>query len=141
MGGTYRAIEHTADLALAVEADTLEDLFRFAALGMFELIRGEAAGPESSRLPIWRGVAVEAPDREALLVAWLGELLYAHTAEGLFLAEIRYVEVGQGRAQGEVGFVPLGSGVVERELKGVTYHDLAVERGDGRWHVRIVFDV
>ncbi len=139
MSGSYRQIAHTADLAIEVEADTLGELFRYAALGMFELIRGEAlpgAGPGE-----WRRIAAEGADREALLVAWLSEILYRHVEEGLLPADARTPQVEGRRAEGEVGFAPAGSGPVERELKGVTYHDLAVERRDGRWHARIVFDV
>jgi len=142
VAGAYRAAEHTADLALEVEADSLEELFEYAARGMFDLIRGDAPPPEAPGLPTWRPIAFRAADRESLLVAWLSELLYVHAAEGLWLAGIRGLEVAPDELRAEVGWTPLGSAEVDRELKGVTYHDLAVERRpDGRWHARIVFDV
>lgn len=141
MGGRYRPIEHTADLAIEVEADTPEDLFRWAARGMFDLIRGEGAPPPPDALPVWRRIAAAGPDLEARLVAWLGELLYVHAREGRLLTDVRSLDLDGERVEAEAGFVPAGPGGVERELKGVTYHDLQVERRDGGWKARIVFDV
>lgn len=140
MTGTYRPIEHTADLAIEVDADSLDELFRLAAEGMFDLVRGDAAASAGRRAE-WRTIRAAGPDLEALLVAWLGELLYVHATEGLVMAAIRRLDLEKDRVEAEVGFVSPDASSVERELKGVTYHDLRIERRDGRWRARIVFDV
>jgi SHS2 domain-containing protein len=139
MAGRYRSIEHTADLAIEVEADSVEELFQWAAHGMFDLIRGE--GPEPAGPAPTRRIAAEGPDLESRLVAWLGELLYVHASEGLVLTEVATIELEDDRVSAGVALAPPTPGGVERELKGVTYHDLSVERHAGGWRARIVFDV
>lgn len=140
MSGRYRPIEHTADLAIEVDADSLEELFRLAAEGMFDLIRGQGGSPGGRAE--WRTISASGPDLEALLVAWLGELLYVHSSEGLVMHGIRRLALAPDRVDAEVGFTnPDPETGVQRELKGVTYHDLRVERREGRWRARIVFDV
>ena len=143
MGGRYRSIEHTADLAIEVDADSLDELFRLAAEGMFDLIMDRGAGgAPAGRRAEWRTIAASGPDLEALLVAWLGELLYVHVSDGLVLHAIRRLTLEPEHVDAEVGFTtPDPETGVERELKGVTYHDLRVERREGLWHARIVFDV
>ena len=143
MGGHYRPIEHTADLAIEVDADSLEELFRLAAEGMFDLIRGDRGGRSvPGGRAEWRTISATGPDLEALLVAWLGELLYVHSSEGLVMHGIRRLTLAPDHVDAEVGFTsPDPEAGVEREIKGVTYHDLRVERREGRWRARIVFDV
>jgi SHS2 domain-containing protein len=77
----WRTTEHTADLAIEVEARTLELLFEAAAHAMTGVLLGAEAGPssEGARRPsVWRDLQLEAEDRDALLIDWLRELLYIH---------------------------------------------------------------
>jgi SHS2 domain-containing protein len=141
----WRTIEHTADLGLEVEAPTLEQLFVAGAHGLTGVLIGDevgAAGRERGEEMEWRELVLEAPDREALLVDWLRELLFIQIAEGLLFRTAEIGELRDDRLVARAGFAPPASGKpVERELKGVTYHDLEVSRrGDG-WFARIVFDL
>jgi SHS2 domain-containing protein len=143
--GRWRTIEHTADLAIEVEAGSLERLFEAGAHGLAGVLLGSEGGSADwapSAPTTWRRMALEAPDREALLVDWLRELLYIQTAEGLLIAAAEISELKDSRLVAQAGFAqpPISAGV-ERELKGVTYHDLEVSRrGDG-WFARVVFDL
>lgn len=141
MPATYRQVEHTADFAIEVEADSLPELFEAATQGMFEIILGSPPKAPAAELPNWRPVEVRGADHGELLVNWLGELLALYALETVLPAGVRNLRIGDERAAGVVGFVPLGSAEPETELKAVTYHDLAVELRDGRWRARIVFDV
>ena len=147
--GRWRTIEHTADLGLEVEAPTLEQLFVAAAGGMTGVLLGSesgaaaAAGAEAGMgETVWRELALEAPDTEALLVDWLREILYIQISEGLLFADAEIGQVEPRRLVARAGFrAPEDAGRVERELKGVTYHDLEVSRRDGGWFARVVFDL
>ncbi len=153
--GRWHTIEHTADLAVEVEATSLAQLFVTAAHALtgvlFGLESGGADGVvESGLVPgsggIAREMALEAVDREALLVEWLRELLYVSTsnAEGGAWAFVgaEFEELTETRLVGGVELArPPAGREMERELKGVTYHDLEVGRRGGRWRARIVFDV
>ena len=141
----WRTLEHTADLAIEVEAADPERLFTVAALAMTGVLMGreggEATGPGRG-VEAWRDFALEATDREALLVDWLRELLYVQVVEGLILAAVDIEELGETRIIARAGFAaPSEATAVERELKGVTYHDLAVGRRGGAWFARVVFDL
>lgn len=141
----WRTIEHTGDLAIEIEAPSLEQLFVASAHGLVGVLLGEEAGPEEpepAKATVWRELALEGSDREVLLVDWLRELLYIQMSEDLLLAGSEIGELAETRLVARVGFAPPAPGRgVERELKAVTYHDLEVSRrGDG-WFARIVFDI
>jgi SHS2 domain-containing protein len=139
----WRTIEHTADLGLEIEAPTLERLFVTCAHGLAGVLLGDevgGAGGETGGETEWRELVLEAPDREALLVDWLRELLYIQISEGLVFRTAEIDELREGRLVARAGFAPPGK-PVERELKGVTYHDLEVSRRGDAWFARIVFDL
>lgn len=131
----FREIEHTADWALEVWAPTLEALFVDAARGMFHLAGAAPGGPpvEPRRLDLTAG------DQEALLVAWLQELLYLSEAEGLVFDGFRINVLTDTRLQGEARGRPAAR--AGRPIKAVTYHNLSIRRVDEDYRVAIVFDV
>ncbi len=141
----WRTVEHTADLAMELEAPSLEELFLGAAGGMLGVLLGSEGGRRvepSKAVSQRRTLELEAPDREALLVEWLRELLYLHAAEGLLYRDAEIQRLGDTRLVAQVSFeTESGVGAVERELKGVTYHDLAVSRRGNGWYARVVFDL
>jgi len=144
-GWRWRTIEHTGDLGVEVEAPSLEQLFVAGAHALAGVLLGEEAGPAASetlKATVWRDLALEGPDREALLVDWLRELLYMQMSEDLVLVEAELREVGEYRVAGRVGFARASAaGRVERELKAVTYHELEVSQRGEEWFARIVFDI
>jgi len=138
-------VEHTADLAIEVEARSLGELFVTGGLAMVGVLLGKEdgigepdAGPEND----WRDLTLEAPDREALFVDWLREILYIQLTEQVFFTTADFTELDDERLVARVAFqLPSKEVEVHRELKGVTYHDLeVVRRGEG-WFARIVFDL
>ena len=143
--GRWRTIEHTADLGIEIEADSLEQLFEAGALGLAGVLLGSEVGSGSSDPSpglTWHELVLEAPDREALLVDWLRELLYIQETEGLLLAAAEIEDLGETKLVARAGFTrPPPSGGAERELKGVTYHDLEVRPLQGGWYARVVFDL
>jgi protein archease len=140
---TYRFLDHTADVAVELEGDGLEELLAEALAAFTDTVTVR----ERVGAGVERRFAVAATDVEALLVEWLGELLYAFEVEGVLFhhAEVSVAETGGG-ARLEV--VAHGDRyAAERHpvkvlVKGVTYHGLSVRRdGDGRWRGRVVFDI
>ena len=134
----YREIEHTADWALEVWAPTLEALLRQAAEGMGALA---GAHPQpGARLT--RKVTLLAPDAESLLVDFLEELLYLMTEEGLVFDgfDLRVETLPEGFSlEAALTGAPLMA--LKKEIKAVTWHNLAVRRGKRGWETTVVFDV
>jgi SHS2 domain-containing protein len=134
------AIEHTADVGLAIEAESLVALLRRAALGMAWLLL--------ERVPVGvretRQILVRGDDPPALLRELLRELLWWHERDSWTITDLKTARVERG----ESGLVleAVGHGVAEagqpvREIKGVTLHGLAAEQTSGGWRGRVIFDV
>jgi len=138
-----KPLDHTADVGLEIEAPDLPDLFRRGARGLSWLILEERPSDATQQ----RRVRVSASDLPGLFREWLRELLFWHESDGFSVAEIeirtleREDETG-GRAvlDAAVRGGP-DPGTPVREIKGVTLHGLAVERRDGGWYARVIFDV
>ncbi len=148
-----RAVEHTADVAIAVRADSLAQLFHRAAMGMLALIHGEdepesfldlpppppqeepGAAPEQERR-----LSLEADQLSALLLLWLRELLYLYEVHDLVYREAAFERLDD---RGLEAHLRLGAPERQavRELKGVTYHGLEVRREPEGWRATVIFDV
>jgi SHS2 domain-containing protein len=128
----YEWQNHTAEIELRVVAPTDDGVFADAvdAFGRYvELDRGGE--------PARHELDLEAPDRGALLVALLEELIFLADTEE-FVPDRAEVHVEQNRL----------SGVLEGRrtridpiMKAATYHGLQFERNGEVWDARVVFDV
>lgn len=145
-----REIEHTADLGMEVEAASLEELFQRAAAGTMALVRAADDGPlarpsaEPPAPPAVRSVRIELDgdeaDAAALLVRWLRELLYLQEVAGFVYGDASFQRLDETGLRASVRPDPNASRQI-RELKGVTYHGLEVERTDDGWRARVIFDI
>lgn len=165
-----RELSHTADVGFEATAATPEELFEVAARGLVRAL-GLEAGPLEAAPPEADGatrattaagnaapaapapddsgtedVQLSRPDGERLMVEWLRELLAgAMSGRGVPTAEVREVttsEEGPATLRARVRWRRAAERGPAREIKGVTYHGLAVEpTEDGVWHARVVLDV
>ena len=130
----YRWVEHTAELELAIEAASEEDVFADALAAYAELV-----GPAPEGETAVHSVEAEAPDPAALLAAWLEELVFLAETEA-FVPERAEIALRPGglhaRVSGRRGDPP-------HIVKAVTYHDLEFSLSPaGRgWRARVVLDV
>jgi protein archease len=137
--GTYREIEHTADLGVEITAADLPALFASAGEALYALIADPATIENREAIK----VSATGANPEDLLHAWLCELLALFNVQGFVgkRCEIAYIsdEQVQGRVNGET--LDLKRHVFHTEIKGVTYHDFKVWQETGAWHARVIFDV
>jgi len=138
-----REIDHTADVALEVEAPDMATLFERAGRGTVWLLFGRV--PDHVEEGEARSVERAADDLPSLLRDWLQDVVFWHETEGWVfrsLGKEALSEDDDGRAR-LAG--PASGGVTRqdpvREIKGVTRHGLVVERRGDRWFARVVFDV
>lgn len=147
---SFRAIDHTADLAVEVTAPSRDALFAevvpaFADL-LVEVDRVEAREA--------RDFELEAAELPLLLVDWLSELLYRFEVDGLLFrrAEATVEDVpcdvcsmGAFRLRATAWGEPRDEArhPVKVLVKAVTYHGLEVGPVEGStdWRARIVFDI
>lgn len=130
----FREIEHTADWELEVWAPDLPALLEQAARGMYSLMSTQmAAGPRRSRR-----LVLDAPDREGLLVTFLEELRYLGEVEGVAFDSFDLQSDGL-KLKAHLEGRPIAS--QSKEIKAVTYHNLAVRQTDRGLEANVVFDV
>src|SRR5207237_5037794 len=83
----YRWVDHTAEVELEIEAGSEEEVFDEALRALAELLG--VGDPGVSR----RALAVSAPDRAALLAAWLEELVFLAESDGFVAQRIESIEL------------------------------------------------
>lgn len=143
-----RALDHTADVGIEVDAGTLAELVQRAALGFTWLLLER--GPSGQEFH--RALRVRAGDAPSLLRETLRELLWWHERDGLTVVELKDVRVGRGE-DGGVGAdqdplvltalarLAMDEAAPVREIKGVTLHGLVAEQRGDRWYGHVIFDV
>ncbi len=133
-GCGFTEIQHTADWALKVWAPSLDVLFAQAAEGMYWLMETTLAGEPRTV----RTIEVEGADAESLLVAFLSELLYLSESTGLGFDQFEII-INKNHLRALARGAP--AQMQKKEIKAVTYHNLAVRRKEKTYTVTIVFDV
>lgn len=135
----YQELEHTADWAVRVWGQSLAALFEHAAEAMFELQGADLDGGA----PLTTAIDCQAPDLEALLVAWLSELLYQSETGDVVYTRFS-VEISEDAAAQSFRLAASASGHPGRgplsHVKAVTYYDLSVEQIAAGWEATITFD-
>lgn len=135
----YEIIPHTADIGIRAYGKDLKELFKNAACGMFDIIADIDGLKSSLSLPI----EVSAPNKEELLVAWLGELLYHfYTKQIIFFDfQIEKIDEGSIKATAFGRHVGQNRNRLKTEIKAVTYHELKIEQKENTFTANLIFDV
>ena len=143
----FEIIEHPADVGFLAYGATLEELFANAALAMLSLACELGAVAERDR----RELEAAGADHEALLFAWLAEIIAVADAEHLVFRRVEVTALAPpeppGRAAGRVLGVAYGEKFDKTRhragtyIKAVTYHQLRVEQTTEGWRAQVYLDV
>jgi protein archease len=132
-------VDHTGDAGIFVRAPDLKELFARAAWGMFYLI----TDMDAVRLVDAEYVDLEATDLSALMLRWLSELNYRYVSEHRLFRQFEVIQMDEESlvavVRGEK-FDPARHEIF-REIKGVTFHAMRIERTDRGWEAQIIFDL
>jgi len=135
----YRQLSHTADLGLRIWGDSQEELFENAGAALSAVLTDR----RRLRLEITTEILLEAPDLEALLVAWLNHLLYLYDVDAFLGREFKVLELTPQRlaaqARGEA-YDP-GRHVARTAVKAATYHHLEIVKRNGGWQATVILDL
>lgn len=130
----YEIVQHTADVRIKLVSTTAEELFADAVRGLMGVMApvGAGAGQEVT-------IELDAPDRTALLVDFLNEvLLRCHVDRQSFEPQTMTID-------GEKVTARLLAAVVsdfDEDVKAVTYHEAeVVQLADGTWSTTLVLDL
>ena len=130
----FREVEHTADWELHAWAPDFPSLLEQVAWGMNTL---SGLRLKLDQLVV-RRFEVFGYDQESLLVKFLSELLYLQEQESLGFNEFKFT-LKEGRLAVELYGNPILQ--QDKQIKAVTYHNLAVRQKKGGLEVNVVFDV
>jgi SHS2 domain-containing protein len=135
-GARHTFVEHTSEVELHLEAPDEASLFVEAGLAVAELMLGEDPRPAET---VFEEVEVTAPDRAALLAAWIDELIFrAETRKAVFTSfAVRTIAAHELTAR----LGGIAEPVIKTAIKAATFHDLTVEERNGVWLATVVLDV
>lgn len=137
----YRFIEHTADIAVEVTADTLEDLFTASALSFKEsVIESNPAGKsKSSKL------VMNSDTPEILLVNFLNELNFRLVSGKKIFDNILDFKIEKTDSEWTLECVlneiDIEDDKIKTEIKSVTYHQMDIIRDSDKYFTRIIYDI
>ena len=135
----YEFFEHTADVGIRASASTLAELCIRLAQGLVELLAEDSRlEPRQSR-----PIHLTASDAEALMLAWLQELLFRFSTSRFLPVAYELTDVTPTSLRGQVRgdtFNPARH-VQGREVKAITRHRLEVREDDGVWHGQVIVDI
>ena len=135
---SYRWLEHTSELELRVHAPSEEAVFQQALAALGELIALDEPSASGAHAPLAHTLAVTAPDRAALLAAFLEELVYLIETEDLVPERADTVQLAEGKL---VTTVHGHRGRPRHLVKGVTYNELSFAREGDCFVATVVLDV
>ena len=134
----FEIVEHTADAGIVAHGTSLADAFAAAAEGMYALM----VDLDGVRDVEERALDVTARDLAQLLERWLLELLFLTETEQLVFRRFDVRIDGLSlRATAFGERIDPERHELRGDVKGVTRHMTEVERGDGDYRVRVLFDL
>lgn len=139
----FTIVSHTADIALKVSAEGLDNLFLEATRGFRHLLfeDAEIASDLDRKIDI-RGI-----DREDLLVQWLSELNYYIIVHQWAWRSVKQLSIREAAGEWHLSAIVDGETMDEErhflyfDIKAVTYHQLEIVSEDDKFHTQVVFDI
>jgi SHS2 domain-containing protein len=141
MSSSYNFIDHTADAAVVVTADTIEELFIGSADAFKEVVI-ESASPkpnESYKLEL------SSLSLENLLVNFLNELNFRLIYKRKMFSNVNDMKISQNEDIRKLECILLESDIdetiIKTEIKSVTYHQMDLAKTNEGYKTIIVFDI
>lgn len=141
MSPRYELFDHTADLGIRLHAPTLEALIPLAAEALYAVI-GELVPERSAALaPVLLQFSGDSPD--TLLRDYLARLLLDFETRHQIFCDVMVHEFSDRALRAEGRFCPIDAtrSIYHREVKAITYHELAVRKTEGGYEATIIVDI
>ena len=134
---TYKFLEHTADVKFRAEGETIEEMFSFAADALNETIRGDIKILEQDE----KSFEVSGKDNEALLYNFLEEFLILLDSEDFLVAKIKSISISGNKLECVVVGDSAGNYKFTNDVKAITYNEMVIGEGHGKFFCEVVLDV
>jgi SHS2 domain-containing protein len=139
--GTIETFDHTADVGLRISAESLDDLYRTAAEGLFDYI---VANRDAVEPTMYDSVDLRADMPGELLVAWLNDLIFRSETRHRLYTKFEVLVADDGLAlHARIAGEPIDRDrhVLDHEVKAVTHHGLVLRRTDDGWLAEFILDI
>lgn len=135
----YELSDHTADILLTARGGSLADLFENAARGLLSAVGELRVVGDPGELPI----VLDADDRADLLHDFLSEVLFLFETQHWVMTGAALSQLSDRRLEARLIGGPLDrdGSVLHREVKAVTYHELAIRETEGGFEARAILDI
>jgi SHS2 domain-containing protein len=140
---SYKFLDHTADIAVDVEADSLDELFISSANSWRDSISDDKKSISTER----RSLVLSEDDLEILLVSFLTELNFLYQSESWLMDSLNHLLITHKNESWYLSAELLGHKFnqsevnIKAEIKAVTYHQMEIKEENGKFSTRIVFDI
>jgi SHS2 domain-containing protein len=132
---SHALLPHTGEVRIRIEASSVYELFAEAARALAELIALPAREPPGP----WRQIDLEARDREALLVAWLDELIARTELDALVYCDTEIIELSDQHLRACIRGTPIAE--PRTATKAATFHRLRIDEAPGHVLATVTLDV
>ena len=143
--GKFELVPHTADLGICVTSPTRAGLIKIATQGLYAVI-GNLKAEDGSRFR--RTLELTDGDALSYLRDYLAELLFLFYSKREIATMVRIKEFSDEQFLGEIEVARLDEqcSVFEREVKAITYHELAItekksDTGETFYEAMIIVDI
>jgi SHS2 domain-containing protein len=141
MSSAYKFVDHTADVAVDIEADSMEELFMVSAQAWKEIIFENNIIEEKEE----KKIKIAENDLELLLVKFLDELNFLFQTKKWICSFVKEIFLKNNAWS----LSALLSGekfnedkhTASLEIKAVTFHQMEIKNIHGKYSTRIVFDI
>ncbi len=136
---SYRFLPHTADIKVAIVAESFDDLLADGAAALRRLLVGSSPVAPRER----QTLTLQAADHGELLLRYLQDLLVRFDTDRFVPGDVAVETSGATHVTAHIRgerFDPAKHDT-QPEVKAVTRHGFVVEQRRGRWRAEVLFDV
>ncbi len=136
----FELFDHTADIGVRAWAPSLAGLVAPATAGLYAVL-GEVV-PQAAAATDWR-CDLRGDDPAVLLRDYLAEVLLLFDCEHRRIGHLRVLQFdgGQLQVQATADAIDSARSVLVREIKAVTYHELAIRRTADGYEATFIVDI
>ena len=134
----YEILGHIADLRIAVEGETLPELFSEALRALTSVLKSKIK--EERRAEAERAINIKSGDRTSLLVDFLGEALALCQINKEVYTKVVFKNFSDTSLEAALSGIKADG--FDRDIKAVAYHEADIKKNKrGNWETKLVFDV
>jgi SHS2 domain-containing protein len=140
MNDAIKILDHTADLAIRIHAESEIDLFKLGARALYQAL-GKLVADNTAAENFT--LELQAGNQEDLFHDWLAELLYHAQTQRVIFDQFEFESLSPTHVRAIAQAKPLDLTQTEFqvEIKAVTYHHLQIQKNDEGLTATVIFDV